>query len=117
MKTLQDKADFIIDGTQAKELNLLCDKFTTTKTQYDCYKKEKDSLTAEIKNNLDSHAGRYVTDKYELLLTTTNDGMTVDLKKLQEIEPMLFAELISKYPKVTNGSTTLKSVKLRGKEV
>ena len=116
MKTLQDKAD-IVDGKQAKELNLLCDKFTVAKVQYDCYKKEKDSLTTEIKNNLECHAGRYITNKYELLITTTDDGMTVDLKKLQEIEPTLFEQLISKYPKVTKGNVTLKSVKLRGKEV
>ena len=117
--TSLQNADAIIDGSQAKALDSLCKAYEVAKEQYTFAKNDKDNITSDIKNLLkndegENVAGRYVTSNYNVLITVTDKSLTVDLKKLAEIEPDVFENLIAKYPKVSNGSVTLKSVTKRG---
>lgn len=110
MNTKLDTADFIIDGKQAVELDTLCKEYESAKIAYKLASDNKNSLASDIKTLLDNKGGRHVTSAYEVLLTVKGKSLTVDLEKLAEIEPDLFEQLVSKYPKVKNGSVTLHSV-------
>lgn len=119
MKTKLDVANYVIDGKQAKDMNELCDKFNVAKVQYDAYKKEKDSLTSDIKSLLKdkdgvNNAGHFTSDKYDVLISITPCKLTIDVAQLQKQNPTLFEELVSQYPKSSNEVITLKSVTPRG---
>ena len=110
MNTKLDTADFIIDGSQAEQLDTLCKSYEQAKIAYKLASDNKNSLANNIKTLLDNKGGRHVTSAYEVLLTVKEKALTIDLEKLAEIEPDLFEKLVSKYPKVKNGSVTLHSV-------
>lgn len=119
MGTLLDKADFIIDGKDAKELNLLCDKFNRVKVEFSQLEKEKKELTAGIKNILADEqgiiqSGHYTSNKYDVQISITPSRLTIDVAELQKKDPALFQALISQYPKSTSETVTLKNVTLRG---
>ena len=108
----------LIDGTQAKELDRMCEQYNDASVIITDNTKLKTEAGNFIKSICDEMDTVYETSNYVVTMGHTGSRESVDLKVVKEVAPEIYDLLKAKnLIKNTDNALKLGSVKSKGKRV
>ena len=108
----------LIDGTQARELDRMCEQYNDASVIITDNSKLKTEAGDFIKSVCDEMDTIYETSNYVVTMGHTGARESVDLKVVKEVAPELY-DLLKAKKLIKNTESTLKlgSIKSKGKRV
>ena len=108
----------LIDGTQAKELDKMCEQYNDASCIISDNEKLKKQASNFIKSVCDELDAVYETSNYIVTMGHTGERESVDLKQIKAEYPEMYAFMQEKkLIKVTDNTLKLGSIKRKGKRV
>lgn len=108
----------LIDGTQAKELDKMCEQYNDANAIIADNEKLKKQASNFIKSVCDELDTVYETSNYIVTMGHTGERETVDLKQIKAEYPEMYNFMLEKdLIKISENTLKLGSIKRKGKRV